>query len=356
MGDSFLSLNIFIPLVSSFLLTVLSIPIVIFLAKRIGLMDDPKKRRHPAIIHKKPIPRGGGLAILVGVLISSLLFLPLNTTILAVLLGSVLVVLVGTLDDKFDLSPYLRFITNILVASFPVLLGGIKIAFITNPFGGILFFNILPLLPEALAIIWIVWTMNMLNWSKGVDGQMPGIAAIAALTIGILSFRFHPVSAENLITARLSFITAGAALGFLIFNFYPAKIFPGYGATILGFLLAITSILTGSKLATAILVMGVPIIDGLLTILRRILRGKSPFLGDKGHFHHLLLRQGWGQRRIALFYWAFSAILGVIALTLSSREKFFAILVLLVLVGGAILWFSFLPSQENSESSNGLKI
>lgn len=356
MGDSFLSLNIFIPLISSFLLTVLSIPIVIFLAKRIGLMDDPKKRHHPAIIHKKPIPRGGGLAILVGVLISSLLFLPLNTTILAVLLGSVLVVLVGTLDDKFDLSPYLRFITNILVASFPVLLGGIKIAFITNPFGGILFFNIFSLLPEALAIIWIVWTMNMLNWSKGVDGQMPGIAAIAALTIGILSFRFHPVSAENLITARLSFITAGAALGFLIFNFYPAKIFPGYGATILGFLLAITAILTGSKLATAILVMGVPTIDGLLTILRRILRGKSPFLGDKGHFHHLLLRQGWGQRKIALFYWVFSAILGIIALTLSSREKFFAILVLLVLVGGTILWFSFLPSQENSESSNGLKI
>lgn len=355
MEDSFLGVNIFLPLISSFILTVLATPLIILFAKRVNLIDDPRVRRHPAIIHKKPIPRGGGLAILIGVLISSLLFLPLNITVLAILLGGALAVLVGTLDDKFDLSPYLRFATNLAVASFPVLLGGIRVGFITNPFGGILFFDILPLLPEILAIIWIVWTMNMLNWSKGVDGQMPGIAAIAALTIGILSLRFHPVSAENLITARLSFITAGAALGFLIFNFYPAKIFPGYGATILGFLLAVTSILAGSKLATAILVMGVPTIDGILTILRRVLRGRSPFLGDRGHFHHLLLRAGLGQRKIALFYWGFSAILGTIALTLSSQGKFFAILVLLVLVGGAILWFSFLPSQENSESSNGLK-
>lgn len=341
--------------ITAFILATLVTPLVIVLAKKARLIDDPKKHRHPAIIHKKPTPRGGGLAIFASIVIASVLFLPQNITVLTILIGGGLAVLIGTLDDKFDLSPYLRFLTNIGVASIPVILGGIEIPFITNPFGGILHFDAIVLLPKILAIIWIVWTMNMLNWSKGVDGQMPGIAAIALFTIGILSMRFTPASVENLITIKLSFIASGAALGFLLFNFYPAKIFPGYGATILGFILAVTSILGGAKLATAILVMGVPTIDAVFTIFRRVVSGRSPFWGDRGHFHHLLLRAGFSQRKIALFYWAFSAILGAIALGLTSREKFFAILVLLVLVGGAILWFSFLPQQENLGSSNGLR-
>lgn len=344
------------PLLISFLLTLLVTPRVIAFAKNISLVDDPRKHRHPAIIHKKPIPRGGGIALLAGILIPSLLFLPLQPDIVAILAGGSLAVLVGTLDDKFDISPYLRFLSNIAVAAIPVFLGGVKMAFITNPFGGILDFeSIGPYVAEGLAIVWIVWTMNMLNWSKGVDGQMPGIAVISALTIGLLSFRFQPLSEVNIMTITLSFITAGAALGFLIFNFYPARIFPGYGATVLGFLLAITSLLGGAKLATAILVMGVPTVDGVFTVVRRIISGRSPFRGDKKHLHHLLLEKGLSQRTIALLYWLFSAILGAVSLSLTSKAKFFAILLLLVLVGGAILWLSSLSSQENSESSNGSK-
>lgn len=340
-----LKVNIFIPFLTAFVLVLFITPLVILLAKKWKLVDDPKKRRHPAIIHKKPIPRGGGIALFASIFITTLLFLPPNTIVLTILAGGALAVLIGTLDDKFELSPYFRFLTNLGAASLPVFLGGIGINFITNPFGGILSFNFF-LLPQILAILWIVWTMNMLNWSKGVDGQMPGIAAIAAITIGILGLRFYPPSLENIITIKLSFLTAGAALGFLVYNFYPAKIFPGYGATILGFLLAITSILAGSKLATAILVMGVPTIDGIFTIIRRIASGRSPFLGDRGHFHHLLLQVGWGQRRIALFYWGFSAVLGTIALNLSSKEKFFAIFALLILGGGAILWLSKFKTQS----------
>ena len=115
-----------------------------------------------------------------------------------------------------------------------------------------------------MAGVWIVWVMNMLNWSKGVDGQMPGIVAISALVIGILSLRFPVLSGTNLIDAKLSFIITGAALGFLVFNFYPAKIFPGYGATSMYLLLAVVSIFSSAKLATAILVMGVPTVDALL--------------------------------------------------------------------------------------------
>lgn len=191
--------------------------------------------------------------------------------------------------------------------------------------------------------------MNMLNWSKGVDGQMPGIAAISAIVIGILSLRFSPVDAQSLLTAKLSFITAGAALGFLSFNLHPAKIFPGYGATVLGFLLATAAILSGAKVATALLVMGVPMVDGVFTILRRVAAGRSPFFGDRRHFHHLLLDLGLGQRTIALSYWLFSAVLGLIALSLSSQAKFFAILGLFLAVSGLLVFLHLATAAGNGE-------
>lgn len=347
--QEFFQINILPPFLVSLVVSAIFTPIIIEIAKRTGLIDDPKTHKHPAIIHKKPTPRGGGIAIFLGILIASIFFLPKTQLVVSILLGGGLAVLVGVIDDKFDISPYLRFTTNIVAASIPVFWGNVGINFITNPLGGILHFSGISILPQILAIIWIVWTMNMLNWSKGVDGQMPGIAAIAAATIGLLSLRFYPPTSEVLITAKLSFIASGAAIGFLIFNFYPAKIFPGYAATILGFVLAICSITGGTKLATAILVMGVPITDGAFTIIRRILAGKSPFVGDRGHFHHLLLKAKLSQRKIALLYWSFSAILGAIALNLTSREKLFAILALVVFVGGVILWLSFLQSPENSE-------
>jgi UDP-GlcNAc:undecaprenyl-phosphate GlcNAc-1-phosphate transferase len=191
----------------------------------------------------------------------------------------------------------------------------------------------------------------MLNWSKGVDGQMPGIVAISAIIIGVLSLRFSPLDQTSATAATLSFIIAGASLGFLVFNFYPAKIFPGYGATALYLMLAVASILSSAKLATAILVMGVPMTDGVFTIARRILSGKSPFWHDKKHLHHLLLDLGFGQRRIALFYWVISAILGTLSLVLSSKGKLFAIIMLVILVGGAILFLHLLTKRANDKTS-----
>jgi UDP-GlcNAc:undecaprenyl-phosphate GlcNAc-1-phosphate transferase len=193
--------------------------------------------------------------------------------------------------------------------------------------------------------------MNMLNWSKGVDGQMPGIVAISAIVIGVLSLRFSPLDTTSTMVATLSFIIAGGALGFLLFNFYPAKIFPGYGATSIYLLLAVVSILSGAKLATAILVMGVPLTDGAITILRRLLSGKSPFWHDKKHLHHLLLSLGFSQRRIALFYWVISAILGSISLVLSSKGKLFAIIMLVITAGGAILFLHFFIRRANDKTS-----
>ena len=349
----------FFPLVIAFLATLITTPLSLFFLKKYNIVDDPKKHKHPAIIHKKPVPRGGGIPLFIGVLTAGILFLPLSKIIIALFFAASVTLIIGVLDDKYDLSPYLRFVMNICTAIFVVYMGT-NIPFITNPFGGILYLNNFQIpfwqgnpitfLSDAVAVLWIVWVMNMLNWSKGVDGQMPGIVAISAVIIGILSLRFTPLDEASATAATLSFIIAGASLGFLVFNFYPAKIFPGYGATAIYLLLAVASILSSAKLATAILVMGVPKTDGLFTIIRRIASGKSPFWHDKKHLHHLLLGLGLSQRKVALFYWIVSAILGSLALVLTSREKLFTIIMLIIVVGGALLFLHLLTKRSNETS------
>lgn len=352
-----------LPFITAFFITIVATPVSLIFIKKIGLFDDPKTHKHPAMIHTKPIPRGGGIPLFIGILVAGILFLPLTKTVIALFIASLIALITGVLDDKFDISPYFRFLINIITALI-VVGSGITIPFITNPFGGILYLNSIKLsfdflglhsiilFSDLIAIVWIVWVTNMLNWSKGVDGQMPGIVAISAVVIGVLSLRFEILDEFNLINLELSFIIAGAALGFLIFNFYPAKIFPGYGATAVYLLLSTVSIMSSAKLATAILVMGVPMTDGVFTIFRRLLTGHSPFWHDKKHLHHLLLSLGMGQRSIALSYWTISAILGSIALALSSRAKLFAIVMLLIIVGGAILFLHFIIKHAYAKKSN----
>lgn len=345
--------TLLLPLALSFIIAVCAVPVSIFIARKFSLMDDPKIHKHPAILHTKPIPRAGGLAIFIAIIVSAFVFLPQSNLISALLISGTLVVITGLLDDKYDLSPYLRFFINIVSAAI-IVYGGISIPFITNPLGGILHFQLFQIvlfgfhlrLEDVLAIAWIVWVMNMLNWSKGVDGQMPGIAAISAVVIGIASLRFFPIEGVSLVTSQLAFIVAGAALGFLVFNFYPAKIFPGYSATILGFLIGVLSIMSGVKLATAVLVMGVPSVDAFITILRRVLSKKSPFRHDRGHLHHLLLNYGMGHRSIAVFYWIMSLLLGIVALSVSSRGKLFAILLVIVVVAGFIFMLRIAGKKE----------
>ncbi len=353
--------TILLPLLFAFFITAILTYFLIPRIKKLGLVDDPKLHKHPGIIHTKVIPRGGGIPLFLGILLVSCFFIPITKTTVGIFLASFLALVIGVLDDYYnarskDVSPYLRFGINILCASV-VIFSGVSIPFITHPLGGILHLSMqVPFLPitigDIIAGIWIVWVMNMLNWSKGIDGQMPGIVAISALVIGILSLRFPTVDSSVLIDSNLSFIIAGAALGFLVFNFSPAKIFPGYGATSMYLLLAVVSILSGAKFATAILVMGIPIIDALFTIIRRILSGKSPFLHDDKHLHHILLKFGYSQRQIALFYWCFSAIVGAIALTLKSESKPFALLVLVVIVGGALLFLHFSVRYSHEKDSS----
>jgi UDP-GlcNAc:undecaprenyl-phosphate GlcNAc-1-phosphate transferase len=353
-----------LPFLTAFLVTVVTTPLTIIFAKKYGLIDDPKHHKHPAIIHKNPVPRAGGIPLFLGCLVAGLLFLPLTKVTIAVYFAALLALIIGVIDDKLnaqakDASPYLRFLTNILCAVI-VVGSGISISFITHPLGGILhfdtfsisLFNLLTIsLAEIISIFWIIWVMNMLNWSKGVDGQMPGIVAISAVVIGLLSLRFPVMTEATLLDAQLSFIIAGSAIGFLLFNFHPAKIFPGYGATALYLLLAVASILSGAKLATAILVMGVPTVDALFTIIRRVMNKKSPFFGDKKHLHHILLKLGLSQRQIALLYWSISAILGTTSLLLQSRSKVFAIIMLGVSVGIGLWFLHFITKGIHEEET-----
>ncbi len=349
--------------VISALTTYLATPLVIRFAHRFNLVDDPKKHVHPAIIHKKTIPRAGGVAIWAGIIISIFLFIPITKPIIGLVSALTLAMVVGVLDDRYDLSPYLRLASNLVVALL-VVGSGIGIGFIGSPFGGVLRldqivwnFNILGgshsiiVLADLFAIIWIVWVANMLNWSKGVDGQMPGIAAIAAAVLGIASLRFLPTDPTQITSVQLSAAAVGAAVGFIPFNWHPAKIFPGYsGSTVLGITIATLAILSGAKVATAVLVMAIPMIDGAFVIFRRLASKKSPFFGDRGHLHHRLLGLGWSHQKIALFYWILCAILGLAALTLHSFEKFLGAIIILFWVLAVIVTFSLVPILNKKKS------
>jgi UDP-GlcNAc:undecaprenyl-phosphate GlcNAc-1-phosphate transferase len=332
--------------VTSFILT---IPTIKF-AKKFNIVTDVKKRNHPAHTHKGLIPRAGGIPIYISFIISVFLFLEINKIILGIIIATFLLLIIGLLDDIYDISPYYRFIGNILISS--IVVGfGLGIPFISNPFGDpirldqwiftINFFGThsILIISDIVAIIWLTWTTNMINWSKGVDGQLPGFVGIAAIFLGLLSQRFmaYDISIQNVMF--LSFIVAGAYIGFLPFNFYPQKIMPGYGGgSLAGFLLGILSILSFGKIGTAFLILAIPLIDGIYSILRRVRNKKSPFRADWGHFHHRLLEIGWGRRRIAIFYWIITFILGIASLFLHGIEKLTAF----ITVGLIMISFIFI--------------
>ncbi len=349
-----------LPLLLAAAITYAATPLVIRLAWKYGLIDDPRKNNHPKVIHTKPTPRAGGLAIYLGVVSAALLFLPIDKHLIGILGGVSLLVLMGIVDDRYNLNPYLRLIVQFVAASIPIA-AGIGIAFWNSPFGfvdlsypRIEFFLLgetrsIWILSDLFALFWIVTLMNFINWgAKGVDGQLSGVITIAACVIAILSLKFSADITEWQVTI-LAAILAGAFLGFLPWHIYPQKIMPGFSASNLaGFLLGILSILTTTKVGTLFLVLGVPLIDSGYTVVRRIAAGKSPVWGDKGHLHHRLLDVGWSKRKVAYFYWAITVVLGLIALWVNKQWKLYTVLGLGFLLGGLLLWLTFRPRRRYS--------
>lgn len=328
-------------------------PYVIKFARKINIIDDPKKNKHAKVIHTYPTPRGGGLASYLAIVICSLIFLPLDNHLIAILLGASLIVLVGILDDKYNLNPYLRLVLQLVAASLPIV-SGIGIAFLTNPFNGILDLShpritleflggahSIWVLSDLFAVLWIVFLMNILNMgAKGVDGQLPGVAVIASLVIAFLSLKYSADIAQWPVFI-LALITAGAFFGFLPWSAFPQKIMPSYsGSTLAGYMLAVLSILSTTKVGTLVVALGLPLVDTGYTVVRRLAQGKSPVWGDRGHLHHRLLDAGLSKKQVTYFYWFGTAVLGALALNLNARYKFYTIVGVIVFVGGLILWLT----------------
>lgn len=346
-----------IPFIAALIISLIATPLTILFFQKMGWVIDPRKTPHPAHIHKIPVPKGGGIPIYLAVVITAMLLLPADKHLLVICIAGLITLVVGLIDDIRGSSPYLRLGMNFLVTL--IIVGsGIGIAYISNPFGGVidlswprLAFDFLGthheiwILADIFALLWIPSLMNAINWSSGVDGQISGVITIAATVLGLISLSFS-ADITQWPVATLAFATAGAFAGLTVFHFYPQKIMPGYSATSLaGLLLGVISILATAKVGALIIVLGIPLIDFLYIVIRRLVSGKSPVWGDKGHLHHKLLAMGWGKRKIALFYWGAAVILGVAALRVEARTK------LLIMIGLVILMTVFVIWQYSSRFS-----
>lgn len=355
------------PLALAFAISTITTPAIIKLAPKLGILDDPKKRIGPSVLHTKAIPRGGGIPIFFAILATTLLSISLSKRIESIFLGGAIIVAIGFLDDRKSINPYIRLIVQFLAAGL-VVASGIGIAFASNPMSHGLIdlshpriaFDLLGetrslwILSSLFALTWIVALMNAVNWSSGLDGQISGTTAVAAITIALLSLRFASDEAQLPVTI-IALATAGAYLGFLPWHLFPQKIMPGFGgATLAGFMLATLSILATSKVGTLMVVLAVPLIDAAYSTLRRLLSGKSPVWGDKGHLHHQLLKIGWTNKKVAAFYWLVTAFLGFLALNLNAQAKLYTIITATFVVGGTLLWInSLFQRSKQQDQHNG---
>ena len=312
------SFDLWAPLVVAALVTALFTPLSILLAPKLGAMDVPRDARR---VHNKPMPRFGGIAIYAGIMVGLAIFAQTQRHLPAIMVGCTLIYILGAIDDLKGMKPIVKFAGQVVSASV-VFAMGLRINFITNWFGeGHMDLGIA--VCYIVTVIWLVAITNAVNLVDGLDGLAAGISAISALSIAYISY-IHGWYVPTMAMMAL----AGACLGFLPFNFHPAKTFMGdSGSQLLGFAIASLSILGTVKSATLVvvvipaLVLGLPILDTLMAIIRRTIRHQSIGTADKEHLHHRILRAGFGQRRAVLLMYSVSGIMGIVAI-LYSRGLF----------------------------------
>ena len=286
-------------------------------AEKVGAIDVPKDNRR---VHDHPIPRMGGLAIFIGFVLSLIFFVPMSTKVLGLLVGSVIIAVMGGVDDIVSLNPWVKLIGQI-VAALVAIRCGLVFDVISNPniFAEETYIEI-GWLSVPLTMLWIVGCTNAVNLIDGLDGLAVGVSAISSLTMLIVSlFVSEPV--VSIILAALT----GACLGFMPYNLNPAKIFMGdVGSQLLGFVLSTASIMGLFKLHAIItffvplLALALPLADTIFAFFRRILHGQSPFKADKGHFHHRLLAMGLNQKQVVAVLYGISAVLGLLAVLMAG--------------------------------------
>ena len=311
-------------------------PLVKQLAYKVGAVDVPKDNRR---MHKVPIPRLGGLAIFLAFMLSVLIFAEIDLETKGILLGAVMIVILGVLDDIMALPALPKFLVQI-AAAVVVVLHGCRIEFLSNPVPGDATYLQLPeWVSIALTIIWIVAITNAVNFIDGLDGLAVGVSGISAATMLVVAI----IVAENNIAIIMAALL-GACLGFIPYNFNPAKIFMGdTGSTFLGFILATVSIQGLFKLyaiisfAVPFLILGIPIFDICFAIIRRVAKGQNPMQADRGHVHHRLIDMGFSQKQSVAITYMLTAILGLAAVVLTSSGEVKALILIgTVFVVGAV--------------------
>ena len=315
----------------AFVVSFLMTPVARWIAPKIGAMDIPKDNRR---MHTKAMPRFGGMAIYLGAMASILFFLRGNEHITAVMIGGTLIYAMGVVDDLTDLDARIKFAFQMFVAVLMYFMG-LRIEFITNYFRGGGHFQFGTALCFIVTVLWIVGITNTINLIDGLDGLASGVAAIAALSIAYVAY-IHGDRYGMMVVCVGMMAIAGASLGFLPFNFYPAKLFMGdSGSLFLGFMIAIFSVISPLKRSTLlavivpVLVLGIPIFDTMFAILRRVVSGKPIMSPDKEHLHHHLMRLGYGQRRAVLMIYGICAIMGMAAVIM-SRDLYLESIVLIL--------------------------
>lgn len=322
----------------AFVLALAFTPLVKKLAFFLRIVDEPSS--HPKKIHSKTMPLLGGAAIFISFILTLGAYVifgkpdfnvvPLKF-FLGIIFGGLVLVLGGAVDDKYNLPPKVLWLFPALASLIIVWSGiGVGIKFISNPFGAPINLDYIFLgLPLSAFFIWL-WMVGMIFTTKlldGLDGLCAGIALIGGLTMFALSLT---EKVNQPITASLAIIFVGAVLGYLFFAFNPASIFLGEGgSTFLGFILGVLAVISGAKIATALLVMGIPILDVAWVIVKRLWYRKSPFSGDRQHLHFKLLDIGLTQRQSVLILYTISAIFGGVAIFLQSLGKLIALIILL---------------------------
>jgi UDP-GlcNAc:undecaprenyl-phosphate GlcNAc-1-phosphate transferase len=331
--------------VAALAVSLLATPLVRAAARSAGMEDRPEARR----VNVRTVPRGGGVAVGIGFIAVSLLMLGwkawaglrlgdesivTNLQLAALLGGAVLAVALGLVDDFLQLRARWQLLGQVLLALVALALG-IAVHRVNLPIAPNGTWDVPELLVGVATVVWIVGMINSVNFIDGLDGLSTGIGLIAALTLGLISM--GPTTNQPLV-ALFCFILAGALAGFLRWNFNPASIFPGTsGIMLVGYSLAVLSILGAAKVAVALLVLGVPIMDTFWIIVRRLVSRRSPFAPDRGHIHHRLLDLGLSQRATVLLIYGVCIVLSLLSLELSGTGATYAFLGLVVLFGLALV-------------------
>ncbi len=305
--------------VVAFLICYLMTPQVKRFAESVGAIDEPNERR----INVLPIPRMGGLAIFTGFVFSSLLFVDMSMPVMGLLLGAVIIAVMGALDDILSLNPWIKLAGQILAALVAIRCGIVFDA-ISNP--GFLDAEAtisIGWLSIPLTVLWIVLCTNAVNLIDGLDGLAVGVSAISSASMMVVSL-LVPFLGDNSVPLLLACLT-GACVGFMPYNLNPAKIFMGdVGSQFLGFVLSCVSIMGMFKFHTIItflvplMALAVPLFDTVFAIIRRVLRGQSPFQADRGHIHHRLLALGMNQKQVVAILYGVSAVMGFFAVLIAG--------------------------------------